>query len=379
MPQFTRLIAFTTTVLLLSACSDSNDSSNNHTTAQPVYNFDAVDARFQQFLDESPDFTGISAVLVDAQQGSVHEAAFGDHTLDTVVILASTSKVPSVTLLMALHDDESLDFDIEATIDNYLPWDGVYGDATTAQLVSNTSGIPGLFKLGSYGAHLCQFSSNTTLDECAKILYSVELVGSVPPGTVFDYGGSQWHLSGAVAEHVTNSTWVQAFDTYIAEPCDLDVFTYGNMWLIQSEWNGSPDSLRGQDNAHIEGGGITNLQDYAKLLLMHLHGGRCGDTQVLSSASVDFMQINRTAALGENYGMGWWIEPGNGEESTVVYDPGAFGSISWLDMERGIGGYVAIDDYDSGASGAVHAFVRQQIIPMQQQAVDEARAAAAGQ
>jgi CubicO group peptidase (beta-lactamase class C family) len=371
MPPFARFIACATTLLILTACSNGSD---NQAATQPVYNFAALDARFQQFLDESDAFEGISVVLVDAQQGSVHEAAFGDHTLDTVVILASTSKMPSVSLLMALHDDEALDFDIEATIDNYLPWEGVYGDRTTAQLVSNTSGIPGLAELGVYGAHLCQFSSTTTLDQCGRILYSVELEGSVPPGTAFSYGGSQWQLSGAVAEHVANSTWVQAFDKYIAQPCDLEVFTYGNMWLIQDEWNGSPDSLRGQQNAHIEGGAITNLQDYAKILLMHLHGGRCGDTQVMSRESVELMQRDRTAEFGTNYGLSWWIAPGGEGESTVVYDPGAFGSISWLDMERGIGGYVAIDDYDSGASRDVHAFVREHIIPMQQQAVDKARA-----
>jgi CubicO group peptidase (beta-lactamase class C family) len=111
-------------------------------------------------------------VLVDAQQGSVHEAAFGDHTLDTVVILASTSKMPSVSLLMALHDDDALDFDIEATIDNYLPWEGVYGDRTTAQLVSNTSGIPGLFKLRVYGPHMCQFSGYHTGPVCTHPLLS---------------------------------------------------------------------------------------------------------------------------------------------------------------------------------------------------------------
>ena len=122
MPRFTRVIACTTTLLLLTACSNG---SGNQAAAQPVYNFAALDARFQQFLDESEAFEGISVVLVDAQQGSVHEAAFGDHTLDTVVILASTSKMPSVSLLMALHDDDALDFDIEATIDNYLPWEGL--------------------------------------------------------------------------------------------------------------------------------------------------------------------------------------------------------------------------------------------------------------
>ncbi len=71
------------------------------------------------------------------------------------------------------------------------------------------------------------------------------------------------------------------------------------------------------------------------------------------------------------------VTPGSECESTVVYT-GAFGSFSWLDMERGLGGYVAIDDYDSGGSREVHAVVRQHIIPLQQQAADEARAAATG-
>ena len=35
--------------------------------------------------------------------------------------------------------------------------DGVYGDRIPSELVSNTSGIPGLDSLLLYGAHLCQF------------------------------------------------------------------------------------------------------------------------------------------------------------------------------------------------------------------------------
>ena len=360
-------------LVILAACSDG---SNNSRAAPPSYDFDAVDARLQQFLDDSDVFDGISVILVDTEQGAVHQAAFGDHTLETVVMLASTSKMPSVSLLMALNDDPSLNFDVEETIDRYLPWDGVYGDRTTVSLVSNTSGIPGLARLASYGPHMCQFSMNVTLNECAEILYTVEVPGSVPPGTQFSYGGTQWQLAGAVAEHVTNSSWGQAFDRYLAGPCELEVFEYGNMWTMMSAWNGSPDSLLGQANAHIEGGAITNLQDYAKILLMHLRGGRCGDTQVMSPESVAFMQDDRAAAVGVNYGMGWWVLPGNGQRSTIVYDPGAFGAVSWLDMERGIGGYVAIDDYTRADPGAVYALVLDQIIPLQQQAVDAARNAA---
>lgn len=377
MPNSFRLSVSAIALLVLTACGGgSNNPPNNPQASAPVYNFVDVDTQFEQFLDESPVFDGISVVLVDAQQGAVHEAAFGDHTLDTVVMLASTSKMPAVSLLMALHDDASLDYDIEAPIERYLPWEGVYGDRTTVSLVSNTSGIPGLTALSSFGPHLCQFASNVTLNECAETLYTVEVPGTVPSGTAFSYGGSQWQLSGAVAEHVTNSTWGQAFEEYIGGPCELEVFEFGNMWSMLGSWNGSPDSLIGQQNAHIEGGAITNLQDYAKILLMHLRGGRCGNTQVMSEESVAFMQVNRAGALGVDYGMSWWIAPGDEQNNTILYDPGAFGAISWLDMERGIGGYVAIDEYTRADPGAITVLVLGVIIPLQQQAVDAARTAA---
>lgn len=361
------------TVLLLAACSDGSD---NRAPLMPAYDFSAVDAAMQQFLDGSATFDGISYTLVDREAGSVHEAAFGDHTTDIVVMLASTSKVPSVTLLMALNDDEALDYDVTAPIGNYLPWDGVYGDRTTVQLVSNTSGIPGLGGIGSYGPHLCQFTADVELEACAETLYTVEVPGSVAPGTKFDYGGTQWQLSGAVAQQVTNSTWNQLFDAYIGEPCELEVFTYGNPWSDLESFNGSPDSLIGKQNAHVEGGAISDMRDYGKLLLLHLRDGMCGDTQVLSAQSLAFMRENRGGALGTDYGMGWWINPGEDGKSTIYYDPGAFGAISWLDLERGIGGYVGIDDYSRADPGAVYNFVLQTVIPLQQQAVDEARGAA---
>lgn len=371
--SLSRAVLLALTVTLPACSGDSSNSSSED--AGPTYDFGEVDVVFQQFLDDSAVFDGISYTLVDVDQGTVHEGALGDHTLDTVVQLASTSKILSVSLLMALHEDESLDYDVEASIDHYLPWDGVYGDRTTVQLVSNTSGIPGLAHIDDYGPHMCQYLASMTLNECAEILYTNELPGTRAPSTMFDYGGTQWQLSGAVAEHVTNSTWNQAFDAYIGGPCDVELMTYGNMWSNVADWTGSPDSLSGQSNPSIEGGAITNMRDYAKILLMHLRGGRCGDNEVLSPEAVAFMQQDRAGQFGVAYGMGWWIAPGDEPGTDVVYDPGAFGAISWLDMERGIGGYVGIDDYSRTDPAAVYNHVLSVVLPLQQRLVDEARAA----
>lgn len=367
--------------IFLAACGDSHDkppTSPPVVTPDPLpeYDFTLVDERLQQFLDESEAFDGISVTLVDQTQGVVHEAAFGDHTLDIVVMLASASKVPTASLLMALNDDDSLNYNIEASIDNYLPWEGVYGDRSTVQLLSNTAGIPGIAAVFSYGVHMCQFEADVQLADCAQILYANELPDSQPPATGFSYGGTQWQLAAAVAEQVTNSLFNQAFDQYIAKPCGLEVFTYGNPWSDIESWNGSPDSLIGQSNAQAEGGAISNMSDYAKILLMHLNGGKCGDTQVIAESSVEFMQLDRAGEFGAAYGMGWFIlTPEEGGAPTVFYDPGFFGSISWLDIERNIGGYVAVDRYTITGSAETYGLVLNDIIPLVAQAVDEARAA----
>jgi CubicO group peptidase (beta-lactamase class C family) len=102
--------------------------------------------------------------------------------------------------------------------------------------------------------------------------------------------------------------------------------------------------LKGLDNPLIYGGAISNLQDMAKLLLLHLRDGKCGDSHVLSEALVAAMRVVRTGTLmvpqDWGYGLGWCIT-----QTPTYLEIGAFGSVVWLDIERGIGGFMAIDEY----------------------------------
>ena len=364
---------------LVSGCGGGGSSSaptplNQGSTAPPspvTPDFSEVDAAFQSFIDKSLVFDGISYVIVDAG-GTLHTGIFGDHTEDTVVMLASTSKVPAVMTLMALEGDPASDFSMSQPIGEVLPFGGVYADRTLAQLVSNTSGIPGLRQLALYGPHLCQFSFEEAIDfeTCGQILLSVPLPDSHEAGSIFDYGGSQWQLAGVTAAVSANATWNQLVDQYLVTPCGLEVFTFGNMWENLLLWDGSPSSLRGQSNPNIEGGAITNLADYAKLLQAHLNGGYCGETQILSEAALAEMRVDRGGVVAKNpvpYGMGWWIDTDN---PGVYNDPGAFGSVSFLDVERGFGGYIAIDDYTRVDVDAPARLVRKDIIPLLQAAFD---------
>jgi len=365
---------------LVSACGGGGSSNtpappnqigDNAPPAPVTPDFSEVDATFQSFLDESLVFDGISYVVVDAG-GTLHTGTFGDHTEDTVVMLASTSKVPAVMTLMALEEDPASTFSMSQPIGEVLPFNGVYADRTPAQLVSNTSGIPGLRQLTLYGPHLCQFSfvESIEFEACGEVLLGVLLPDSHDAGSIFDYGGSQWQLAGVTAAVSANATWNQLVDQYLATPCELEVFTFGNMWENLLLWDGTPSSLQGQSNPNIEGGAITNLADYAKLLQAHLNGGYCGETQILSEAALAEMRVDRGGVVAEDpvpYGMGWWIDTNN---PGVYDDPGAFGSVSFLDVERGFGGYVAIDDYTRVDADAPARLVRRDIIPLLQSAFD---------
>ena len=151
--------------------------------------FSEVDGAFVSFLDASSVFDGISYVVVDAG-GTLHTETFGDHTEDLVVMLASTSKVPAVMTLLALDEDSSVSFSVDQPVSTMLPYEGVYTDRTIVQMVSNTTGMPGLSAINSYGNpfgqtledinHLCTFAASdfVEFEACDQQLLTNELAGS---------------------------------------------------------------------------------------------------------------------------------------------------------------------------------------------------------
>ncbi len=368
----------------LIACSDSSNAPRP--APPPEYDFSAADRWLDAFVEEEEAFEGASLIVVDTDNGTLHRVTAGNHSMDDIFLLASVSKVPSVSLLMALENDPALTFDMDEPIENYLPWPGVYPGISTTQLVANISGIPGLLSANSYGLHLCQyaaagqFPNAEQLQDCARVIYQTPLEGTVAPGTAFDYGGSQWHLAGAVAEVVGGDSWRNLFQQYIAEPCELEVFDYGNMLADTSAWTGFPDSLVGQDNPNIEGGAIANIDDVGKLLQMHLNDGLCGENRVISADQAQRMRVDIGTELGSRewlnygrgYGLGWWVPPAEaGDEPTVFDDPGAFGSISWIDLGRGYGAFVALAQYENlVAASRGPARVVPELIPIIEEIID---------
>ncbi|NCF18872.1 MAG: serine hydrolase [Haliea sp.] len=388
--KFFSVVLLSLTLFLVS-CSDGSDNRRDMVEPDPpMPDFAAADAWLEAFVAAHENYPGGSMIVVDKTQGVIHKSAFGNQDEETVALVASLSKMPAVTLLMALHeDDANVEFDIQAPINSYLPWVGVWdSDITTEHLLSHRSGLPGegyplYTPIEDYLPHICQALPEGTLLACAETIFITPLPNliSLPADIFARYGGSQWQLSGGVAETVGGANWQHLWDQYIATPCELEQSRFGNNYSIATDWDGNTDSLVGLENPWIGGGMATTLDDYAKLLSLHLNGGACGDHQVLSPESVAFMKEQRTPAgkVGGSwpywgYGMGWWVvPPEEGEDIYLYLNGGLYGSSAWIDVERQYGGVVIFEDYSGNAPDPGVTSVVWELIPIIEDAIDAVR------
>lgn len=324
---------------------------------------DALDfSEFDRILTDyaaADDVEGLSAVVVHRERGVVHEAGYGAFEADRLYLIASSSKVLSAGVIMRLQDEGLLD--VDEPIGTYVgdAFGEGHAELTLAQMLSNSSGLVGLVDDPTYAPYVCQYLPGGTLTECAEDIYTADDADDiVEPDTMFRYGGGQWQLAGGVAEVVSDKSWAELVEETYVEPCGTDSLGYTNEFSMAG--TGYPDYFEGDVanltatmNPSIEGGAYVTARDYGKLLLMHLRGGLCDDTRVLSMEAVAQMQEDRIAAAYdgstgnprlEGYGLGWWIDRDN---PGVVVDRGAYGSLPWLDTERGYGVFIVMEGSSS--------------------------------
>ncbi|MEP4649798.1 MAG: serine hydrolase domain-containing protein, partial [Ilumatobacter sp.] len=311
--------------------------------------YSAVEPIVQAFVDER-GLNGAGLVVVERDAGVVYEHHWGEFTPDRISLVASSSKMITAGVLLRLSDDGLLDMD--APVADAVEWGGGNPDITPAQLVSNSSGLVGLLPNPGYAPYVCQYVASGTLQDCAaQIFTSPDDDGDiVAPDTEFRYGGAQWQVAGAVAEAVSGRSWAELIDEIYVQPCGLDALGYNNHFTqigsggfaYPTEFAGDPETLMATDNPNMEGGAFVTTGDYAKLLLMHLRGGTCGDERVLSQGALDTLHADRTGTVygsDTGYGMGWWVDRATGR----ISDAGAYGSVPWLDLEDGYGAFLVVE------------------------------------
>jgi CubicO group peptidase (beta-lactamase class C family) len=321
----------------------------------PPRDFADVDAIVDEFVT-TRGLNGAGLIVVDATDGVVHEQYWGEFDADRVSLVASSSKQITAGVLLHLQDRGLLD--LAAPVADAVPWGAANPDITPAQLLSSRSGLVGLLQDPGYPPYICQFLAVGDIEDCAETVFTTtdDDADQIPPDTEFRYGGAQWQVAGGIAEAVSGTPWAQLVHEIYVEPCGLETLGYNNHFGTLASGFDYPDEVDGDlsflpptENPNMEGGAYLNVPDYGKLLQMHLAGGRCGDTQVLSRAALDQMYADAlapfggTTITGGGYGMGWWIDRTTG----LLTDPGAYGSVPWLDLADGFGAYLVIE-LDSG-------------------------------
>lgn len=340
-------------IAVLAACTSSDDTE----VETPSVDFSAVDAAIEAYLTDE-GLEGATIAIVHRDHGVLHKRGYGSFDVDRVMLLASASKMMTAGVLIHLDDAGQLDLDAPIT-DVLTDWGDYKADITTAQLLSNSSGMPGLGDGALYTPYLCQFIDGGSLTACAEAIFTADDdAESVAPDTQFRYGGAQWQLAGGIAEVASGESWEDLIDSVYAEPCGLENTGYTNHFSRASSsdafsypsfMDGDVNDLPDTDNPNMEGGGYSNASDYAKLLMMHLNDGMCGDTQVMSAEGITRSRTDRlgpayggtTGAPGiDGYGMGWWVDTGRTGWAT---DPGAYGTVPWIDSEAGYAAVILLE------------------------------------
>jgi CubicO group peptidase (beta-lactamase class C family) len=347
--------------LLTSACGSSDEDAKS----APGLDFAAFERELQAFVEETDGVDGAGAIVVHRDRGVVYRRAVGAFTEDRVYLVASATKIVTVGIMMKLADAGVLD--IEKPISDYVSWAGSNGRITLRQLVSNSSGLPGLLMpdgsiyLANYQ---CQWSPMGTLRDCAEQILTTDVgAEAIAPDSEFRYGGAQWQVAGGVIDAIAGKPWRDLVRETFTEPCGLTQFGYTHFtWILDgtypTDFQGGAENAVASDNPSMEAGLYTSIDDYAKILSIHLNGGRCGwgsgAAQVLSTAAVEAMRVDYVARYGgrgwlgfpgaetlEGYGMGWWIDRA---DSGIFVDEGAWGAVPWLDLDRGYAAFIAIEN-----------------------------------
>lgn len=273
------------------------------------------------FVGEGPSqVRGYSFVLNVDGVREVSRAG-GDMSLNAVVPIASSSKAPAAVALLTLVREGRLDLDapVSRYIGSAIDWPTAKAAITTRMLLNHTSGLPNT-------SPCLDQTSGTTLKACAEEIATQSL--DFTPGRRFGYSATGYQVAGLVAEQITGQSWNTLFRERVTSPLGMSSFSYGE-----------------QSNPRVAGGAVSNATDYLRFSQAILDGG----APLLSAEQGQMLRRNQVSGLAvfyspelpaaqlDGYSYGWWISATAnhpGSAGPEISDPGAFGSVPWIDFGK---------------------------------------------
>ncbi|VAW47538.1 hypothetical protein MNBD_GAMMA03-522 [hydrothermal vent metagenome] len=290
-----------------------------------ICDFSTVDLAVENLLQLNPQIPGVG-LQIGYSDEVIYKKYWGQYNNNTIVPLASATKLLSGVVIMAMIDEGLIE--LGQPVSTYLPqFSGIKGQMTIRQMFSHTAGMPTNNLL--VNSSVLNAFNGLTLAQAVDILACCEPL-LYQPSEGFAYGGSSMHIAGRVAEVVSESSWIDVFNQYLATPLGITSMDYSGLGTTQ--------------NYRIAGGARSSLPDYAKVLNMLLNIGRYQSTRVLSEQAVSTIITDNIEDLDivysppqinteVRYGIGSWLRLNDDGTTIGLFSPGAFGFTPWVDYD----------------------------------------------
>jgi CubicO group peptidase (beta-lactamase class C family) len=327
--------------------------------------------------------------LLVAHKGQiVFREAFGNLRLDQKVLMASSSKPVTATLLMILVDQGKLALD--DPVGKYLPeFKGItikgkppVKPPTVRHLLCNMSGLPGdlitalirerlqkrapggrpgdqtkdherkaATAKGGENSRPSLFSArNRSLADSVRVLAERGL--ATEPGEEFHYCTMGFNAAARVAEVAGKRPFEELVQADLLKPLGMTDTRYVPVGL--QALRARPTLPGGESRFIMAGGGLAStLDDFAAFYQMHLSGGVYQGRRILSDrAAIEMrtrqakLELLMAGPYGNDYGLAFFLdrldEKGCGH---IVTHPGLFGTTPWLDVDREVVGVLLVQSH----------------------------------
>lgn len=311
------------------ALAQSASSSTSH---------DSIDAYIQDQMRRLK-IPQISMAIVEGDQ-IVHQRGFGQDqqgyeppTPQTPFFIGSLTK--SITALAVMQLVEGGKVELDAPVQDYLPWFRVADPQTSAQitvrsLLNQTSGLP----TSSGEIQMADFDDSPEATERqARELATLELTR--PVGSAFEYSNANYNLLGLIIEAASGETYADYIQKHIFTPLKMN-HSYTSLPEAQKNdlktgyryWFSVPFKSANLPvpNGSLPSGQIISCsEDIGHYMIALLNRGRYEGAQILSEEGIAEMQrgvaddIMLGMSLGK-YGMGWFVD--ESEKSKLVWHSG---------------------------------------------------------
>lgn len=311
------------------ALAKSSSSSTSH---------DAIDAYIEKQMQRL-NIPGVSLAIVEGDQ-IVHMHGFGQArpggeapTPHTNFIIGSTTK--SFTALAVMQLVESGKVDLDAPVQQYLPWFRIADPQasrliTVRHLLNQTSSLP----LIPAWQQLADFDNSPGATERqARSLSTLQLTR--PVGSAFEYSNVNYNLLGLIIEAVSGETYTEYIQHHIFDPLEMKHSYISKAAADQDEmavghqcWFGIPVAV---PDLPIPAGSlpsgqlVSNAEDMGRYLIAQLNKGSYAGVKVISPEGLSEIHRPAVPAISAGvdmgyYGMGWYIK--EQDQAQIIHHTG---------------------------------------------------------